>query len=585
MSRHERRGDRRAFGGSALLGAAALLIVAAPTRIEARAIRVSPPPPPGVAEVPGIESTEVTGAALRDDCVCDSTWADSTLCTLELPAATFAFGDTVRLVYRITNRSSEPITYLFPTTCQKWFAVYPDTCGPLDGGCTSAWEPSWFCGYSPTFFTLNPGESREFSLDWRHHNNDGYPVSLGPYTAWGALYNDDFEETLVSVPFEVVPYGPRVIQDALDLAAFGDSVVVAPGVYYENLVLHEAHDGVVLVAEGSAGETILDGGGRGSVIYAHDVSPATTIRGFTIRNGREADDETVSLTGGGISLRYYARPAIRNNIIRDNRSYSGGGITCHYGADAVILENLVLDNTASYRGGGIYVWFPLSPPIIRRNTFVRNSADVGGGVHATSPYDGITRLFNNIFYRNTAADEGGGMYCEPGNLPVGDICSAYWENVPDDKAGECANTDLVFEDPLFCDPDAGDFTLQEGSPCAPENNPECGLIGAFDVGCETISIAETAPTGPVSLSLNPNPFSRTVEVRIGGGPGREGGRLRLEMYTSAGRRIWSAAATAGEPLNWDGCDGRGYAVEPGVYFLRVLRGGKTLVQRKLVRLR
>jgi hypothetical protein len=323
------------------------------------------------------------------------------------------------------------------------------------------------------------------------------------------------------------------------------------------------------------------------VIYAHDVGPATTIRGFTIRNGRNASDETVEIVGGGISLREYARPAIRNNIVRDNRCNSGGGITCYYNAGAVIGENLFLNNSASGRGGGVYVWFPgyQSPPVIRQNTFVGNTAYVGGGVYATSPYDDVMRLFNNIFYRNAATDEGGGMYCHGGDYPVGDICSAYWENTPDDKAGECANTDLVFEDPLFCDPDAEDFTLEEGSPCAPENNPECGLIGAFDVGCETISIAQTPPTGPVSLSLNPNPFNRAVQVRIDNGLARDGKGFRLEIYTSVGRRIWSAAVTAGEPASWDGCDRQGRAVEPGVYFLRVLGNGEALAQQKLIRLR
>ena len=38
-------------------------------------------------------------------------------------------------------------------------------------------------------------------------------------------------------------------------------------------------------------------------------------------------------------------------------------------------------------------------------------------------------------------------------------------------------------DPLFCDPDNGDFRLAEGSPCSPDSS-ECGLIGALGVGCE-----------------------------------------------------------------------------------------------------
>ena len=43
----------------------------------------------------------------------------------------------------------------------------------------------------------------------------------------------------------------------------------------------------------------------------------------------------------------------------------------------------------------------------------------------------------------------------------------------------------ICEDPLFCDPENGDFTLDAASPCAPfsEPNPECDLIGVWPIGC------------------------------------------------------------------------------------------------------
>lgn len=43
------------------------------------------------------------------------------------------------------------------------------------------------------------------------------------------------------------------------------------------------------------------------------------------------------------------------------------------------------------------------------------------------------------------------------------------------------------EDPLFCDPENGDYTLAANSPCLPGNHPDgydCGLIGALGEGCE-----------------------------------------------------------------------------------------------------
>jgi hypothetical protein len=49
----------------------------------------------------------------------------------------------------------------------------------------------------------------------------------------------------------------------------------------------------------------------------------------------------------------------------------------------------------------------------------------------------------------------------------------------------------VVADPLFCDPENGDFTLSSQSPCLPGNHPDgvdCGLIGAFGQGCGPVSI-------------------------------------------------------------------------------------------------
>ena len=51
----------------------------------------------------------------------------------------------------------------------------------------------------------------------------------------------------------------------------------------------------------------------------------------------------------------------------------------------------------------------------------------------------------------------------------------------------------ICEDPLFCDPENGDYHLQEGSPCAPFTPPneECDLIGAWPVGCGGTPVQRT----------------------------------------------------------------------------------------------
>jgi hypothetical protein len=47
--------------------------------------------------------------------------------------------------------------------------------------------------------------------------------------------------------------------------------------------------------------------------------------------------------------------------------------------------------------------------------------------------------------------------------------------------------DNFSENPLLCGDDnpTEPLTLHSDSPCAEANNPTCGLVGAWDVGCDT----------------------------------------------------------------------------------------------------
>jgi hypothetical protein len=47
-------------------------------------------------------------------------------------------------------------------------------------------------------------------------------------------------------------------------------------------------------------------------------------------------------------------------------------------------------------------------------------------------------------------------------------------------------------DPEFCDIPADDYTVRNTSPCAEENSPVCGQIGAYGIGCGTVSVEPTS---------------------------------------------------------------------------------------------
>ncbi|NOQ54630.1 MAG: PKD domain-containing protein [Thermoplasmata archaeon] len=69
------------------------------------------------------------------------------------------------------------------------------------------------------------------------------------------------------------------IQAAIDGAFLGETILVFPGTYEENIVVDKQ---VMVIGNGSA-STIIDGGGTGNVITV--LGSSATIRGFTITNG------------------------------------------------------------------------------------------------------------------------------------------------------------------------------------------------------------------------------------------------------------------------------------------------------------
>lgn len=88
-----------------------------------------------------------------------------------------------------------------------------------------------------------------------------------------------------------VPDDEPTIQAAVNLAQIGDTVLVFPGTYNENIVF-QGRD-IVLASnyilnhdDATIDSTIIDGGLSNTVIMVMDTQgPGTIIEGFTIQNG------------------------------------------------------------------------------------------------------------------------------------------------------------------------------------------------------------------------------------------------------------------------------------------------------------
>jgi predicted outer membrane repeat protein len=207
-----------------------------------------------------------------------------------------------------------------------------------------------------------------------------------------------------------VPGDYPTIQSAIDAASGGDTVLVAPGTYVENIDFL----GKAIIVKSSEGPeaTVIDGNKDGSVVvFINSETADSVIEGFTITNGNAFVNPLFD-HGGGVRC-VNSSPTIKANIITKNYPPGvcglGGGIYCEgIGFSPTIVDNTISENEAD-SGGGIYCLD--SSPVISNNTVELNSSDYGecGGIHLYGTHCEALLTHNSIFIN--LGFEGGGIYC------------------------------------------------------------------------------------------------------------------------------------------------------------------------------
>ncbi len=225
---------------------------------------------------------------------------------------------------------------------------------------------------------------------------------------------------------------------------------------------------------------------RGGGVYCDLSDP--TIEDNTI-NGNNG------YSGGGGITCATASPTINNNLISGNSPRYGGGIQCIAGSYPEISNNTISGNSADQYGGGILCYGTF--PIISGNTISGNTASSRGGGIYCEAYAHPT-IVNNTIYGNSASPYGGGLCCIDHSYPVV-RSTILWANTAysgdqiyyDDWSPNVSYSDIqggwegdgnIDCDPLFCDPENGNFYLDVAS-CCIGTGYEGVDIGAFGVGC------------------------------------------------------------------------------------------------------
>ncbi len=214
-----------------------------------------------------------------------------------------------------------------------------------------------------------------------------------------------------------VPSNFATIQAAIDGSSNGDTVLVATGLYYENLKFRGKR---IVVASrylldqnfGTVRSTVIDGsrpshGDSASVVlFSAGEDASTALIGFTLTKGI-GTIVPGSFLGGGILVTGESSPTIKYNIIRKNSAIAGGGIAV-YGGNPYIANNALVSNSAGSGGGMSLDYCRVTAT---HNVFYQNVADSSGG--ALTIGTAVVKIYNSAFTENVAKD-GGGIHCTDG---------------------------------------------------------------------------------------------------------------------------------------------------------------------------
>jgi parallel beta-helix repeat protein len=287
------------------------------------------------------------------------------------------------------------------------------------------------------------------------------------------------------------------IQDAIDSASNCDTILLTNGTFWGNgnrditfrgkpIIVRSQNGAIACTLDCSPAPVVddMDIPHRGFFFHSQE-GPGAVLDGVTIINGR-----TVQYARGGGILCVDASPTIKNCKILGNAATDGGGIACYDSASPTITQCTIAGNRAyGGNGGGIYCSNNSSPTIVSC-TISGNKANSGGGIYHQDSHPYLTRT---IVWSNCAASaaQGNEWYCDGGTRHY--CCS---DVAPGGFAGWCglgscpAESSSIYVDPMFCHPMScdsaptiqGNYCLQVSSPCLPDSQPTCGLIGALGVG-------------------------------------------------------------------------------------------------------
>ncbi|MCB0052041.1 MAG: cadherin-like beta sandwich domain-containing protein, partial [Caldilinea sp.] len=273
-----------------------------------------------------------------------------------------------------------------------------------------------------------------------------YAITVTRLGADGDWYVDPVGDDANNCHAPGVGYACRTIIGAMNKAANGDRIFIAPATYTEMLVVTKS---LTYIGVGGADVTFVSGGGSSRVISV-TAGVDVTLDGLSITGGRlsgatpatgagagiyNSGNLTLTTTvitnnvassafagtgGGGI---YNAAPGVLrlfDSSVISNSGFYGSGLFVAGGAatlvHSTVLTNVVASNDAA--GAGLYVDGASTVVTVTNGSTIAGnrvtgttSASRGGGVFVNA---GLLRVGDSTIARNTAGNSGGGIAISPG---------------------------------------------------------------------------------------------------------------------------------------------------------------------------